>query len=252
MRPSTRMVVLGTRLWRPNVLGQSLALWLDADDITTITLNGSTVSEWRDKSGSSRHASQVEAASQPTYVTVDNRPVVYFNEKTLTTPEWAGSLNGINVFCVVRVVSEPTTFPVLFHKGPINAGTFLYINQSFSSMDLWRNIGNGASEAFFAQPAIGNRYIFNGEILPSSMSVYLDGVFVSGLSTLTANLDAVLPLTIGATENIIDAQFSEFIIVDNALATSNRQRLEGYLAHKWGLTANLPSDHPFKFSPPLV
>lgn len=24
------------------------------------------------------------------------------------------------------------------------------------------------------------------------------------------------------------------------------QKAEGYLAHKWGLTGNLPSDHPFK------
>lgn len=28
--------------------------------------------------------------------------------------------------------------------------------------------------------------------------------------------------------------------------TADRQRLEGYLAHKWGLTANLPSNHPYK------
>ena len=27
-----------------------------------------------------------------------------------------------------------------------------------------------------------------------------------------------------------------------------RQKIEGYLAHKWGLTANLPSAHPFKHS----
>jgi hypothetical protein len=26
----------------------------------------------------------------------------------------------------------------------------------------------------------------------------------------------------------------------------NRQKLEGYLAHKWGLGANLPVDHPYK------
>ena len=26
--------------------------------------------------------------------------------------------------------------------------------------------------------------------------------------------------------------------------------VEGYLAHKWGLTARLPSDHPYKSSAP--
>lgn len=30
------------------------ALWLDANDSSTITLNGSTVSQWRNKSGNDR------------------------------------------------------------------------------------------------------------------------------------------------------------------------------------------------------
>ena len=53
------------RLWRPIDLGSSLALWLDADDNNSIILNGSTASQWRDKSGNSRHANQSTAASQP-------------------------------------------------------------------------------------------------------------------------------------------------------------------------------------------
>jgi hypothetical protein len=31
---------------------------------------------------------------------------------------------------------------------------------------------------------------------------------------------------------------------------ADRQRHEGYLAHKWGLTANLPNDHPYKNNAP--
>ena len=52
--------------WTPaNLAG--LALWLDAADASTITLNGSNVSQWNDKSGNNRHASQAVAANQPTY-----------------------------------------------------------------------------------------------------------------------------------------------------------------------------------------
>ena len=32
--------------------------------------------------------------------------------------------------------------------------------------------------------------------------------------------------------------------------TSDREKLEGYLAHKWGLESNLPSTHPYKSSAP--
>ena len=31
---------------------------------------------------------------------------------------------------------------------------------------------------------------------------------------------------------------------------SNFEKIEGYLAHKWGLTANLPADHPYKINAP--
>jgi hypothetical protein len=42
----------------------------------------------------------------------------------------------------------------------------------------------------------------------------------------------------------------EILILNTLPDTTNRQRIEGYLAHKWGLTAKLPSDHPFKIVPP--
>jgi hypothetical protein len=47
------------------------------------------------------------------------------------------------------------------------------------------------------------------------------------------------------------ADVNEIIVVPSLLSDSDRQKLEGYLAHKWGLTANLPSDHPYKAAPPM-
>jgi hypothetical protein len=43
---------------------------------------------------------------------------------------------------------------------------------------------------------------------------------------------------------------AEMVIATTALSVDDRQRLEGYLAHKWGLTANLPPEHPYKTTPP--
>lgn len=45
--------------------GPSLALWLDASDAATFTLSGSEVTQWNDKSGNSRHASQGTSANRP-------------------------------------------------------------------------------------------------------------------------------------------------------------------------------------------
>jgi len=54
--------------------------------------------------------------------------------------------------------------------------------------------------------------------------------------------------------NTIDVPFSgviyEFVFCPTALSENDRQKVEGYLAHKWGLEANLPSDHPYKSTAP--
>ena len=39
---------------------------------------------------------------------------------------------------------------------------------------------------------------------------------------------------------------AELIVFNSVLSTSERQKIEGYLAHKWGLSSILPNTHPAK------
>jgi hypothetical protein len=45
---------------------------------------------------------------------------------------------------------------------------------------------------------------------------------------------------------------TEVVYTNTALSTTDRERLEGYLAWKWGLEANLPAGHPFRNITPTV
>jgi hypothetical protein len=49
-----------------------------------------------------------------------------------------------------------------------------------------------------------------------------------------------------------DGIYGEVIIIAGAISVSDRQKVEGYLAHKWGLEANLPVSHPYKSASPTV
>ncbi len=62
---ATRLISYGRGrpAWTPSLI--QTALWLDAADTNTITLNGSTVSQWNDKSGNGRNAVQATASNQP-------------------------------------------------------------------------------------------------------------------------------------------------------------------------------------------
>lgn len=43
---------------------------------------------------------------------------------------------------------------------------------------------------------------------------------------------------------------AEILIFADALVQADREKVEGYLAHKWGIAANLDAGHPYKSSPP--
>ena len=49
-----------------------------------------------------------------------------------------------------------------------------------------------------------------------------------------------------------DWGIGEFIVFDIQLSQEAQYMIEGYLAHKWNLVQDLPSDHPYKDFPPMV
>ncbi len=79
----------------------NLALWLDAADASTFTLDGSNnVEQWRDKSGGGRHVNQSTMANRPSYVTgvLNGLPVVrpdgindWLESDAQTAATWYGS-----------------------------------------------------------------------------------------------------------------------------------------------------------------
>ena len=264
MRNSTRMVVLGGRnLWTPATLGSSLALWQDAEDTASITLNGSTVSEWRDKRGNGMTFVQPTAANQPTYTAsaFAGKPGLTFggNQALIgTIPELANQKN-LNFFGVSIITSR--TVSVGFGSGGTSNPT---------SGIRWGLFGNGANVSYgIGWVGSGTTYLGNGLLLPASTpfqssyiktptnwNVFLNGTVISGSIADTTFPTGTYNTLIGAemtpTQYAASAVYGEFVITTGALSTANRQRLEGYLAHKWGLIADLPSGHPFKFTPPIA
>lgn len=49
-----------------------------------------------------------------------------------------------------------------------------------------------------------------------------------------------------------DTYVSEFLIYNVALTDTPRQKIEGYLAWKWGLQSSLPAGHPYKTAAPTA
>ena len=92
--------------------------------------------------------------------------------------------------------------------------------------------------------------------------LYIDGVLESSITVTigsTPSTQALVPANIGAyyTTNSgwirhTSMSLKSMIIGASELTAENRQKLEGWAAHKYGLTANLPIDHPYKILVPTI
>ena len=110
----------------------------------------------------------------------------------------------------------------------------------FGTANTWRILG-----VFFNKTGnqIGAR--INGENAFTPVNDYDN--------SLTPSLD--LRIMRNRTSIRLSGRMAEFFTVANVPGTggtdiSTFEKAEGYLAHKWGLTSNLPSDHPYKYIHP--
>ena len=75
-------------------------------------------------------------------------------------------------------------------------------------------------------------------------TAYNTNVTQSGLSTMGTG-----SIRLNDYQNNADSDWGEVIFTED-VTQSNSDNIEGYLAHKWGLTADLPSSHPYKTQAP--
>jgi hypothetical protein len=239
-----------------------LNLWLDASDASTITLNGSTVSQWNDKSGFGRNASQPVAASQPTYLSTgfNGKPTIQTDGADFL--EMGATALGRNVSgltcAIVGLHPIGAVFPQnaneIFISTPTSTSTRFSMtpNPTFATADTYSIAGRRLdADAFNAISTSTNSLANRGNPwIRIAQRAYSDGVanaWLNGLQTLingvvgtqgsgtTSDTDAArsaLFTGVGSLPN--GSQLSEVVLTHSTMTDSDRQKLEGYLAWKWG------------------
>jgi hypothetical protein len=244
-----------------------LVTWLDAADPegTGASLpTGTPLTTWVDKSFSSRSATAVGAT--PVYrASTSSNPDPYIDMSgagyySLASASQLPAVqsNYFSMFIVERIQggsyglltggsSAATNTNNVFSYIPLNLSG---VSWSFINNDL--NIVSGISS--FTNAAAQPTRIWSAAFTPSNRSVYLNGILM-GSNTANARLSSWSNATIGysAHANLYYiGQYKEFAMVLGEVSALNRQRMEGYLAWKWGLTAALPAGHPYKTLEPTT
>ena len=227
-------------------------LWLDAADATTIT-GTSSVTQWRDKSGNTRHMG------------VGSGTTSYSSSAIQLTNSYMFVTSAVNLTNVTVFIIAKTT-------GPHNQTVFIgrpNTNVDYNSLDGFGFYMDSTSGIrFYGQFPSGNSQfsvntstprLFSFKSTGTSVSGWYEGVSQSGATLSSTRTSTAQGFAIGAHwqggsyGNIIaNASLYEIIVYNSDVTDNQRQQIEGYLAWKWGLQGNLPSDHPYKTAAPQV
>ncbi len=229
------------------------SLWLDAQDQTAITDLLGAVSQWDDKSGNNYNATQSNVGRQPL---TGSSSLNGLNSLSLDGIDDFLEIshvfenNQVSFYCVFRT-SSPATNPlvgVLFstaESGGTSDGMALTLYNGIIEDGVHRLRSEGTSLG------AGSLFYLNGEEVGSGTKLYSsNSVSMFYFNAPTNGESSQAKTTIGTFTNSIfnaEADIGEIILVEGV---GRSRKVEGYLAWKWGLVADLPSGHPHKESPP--
>lgn len=231
-------------------------LWLDASDTTTITLSGSNVTQWRDKSGSNNHGTGV---NNPTYSN-GTMNFVHASQTCFTLPN--GALPSGNASCGYFVVFTNNDSSVGNAPSPLTDGTALIGGGQTEGWNAWEMWSRATQTLYWGvwYSAISTPYTTLNSNTIFSTQYNSNGGGANGIGTMVVNGTIVGsqtgwgPRTQTNNNNYVGSMYrgtayahsgtiSEVIVYSNALTTQQQQQIEGYLAQKWQFKNALPGGH---------
>jgi hypothetical protein len=249
--------------WTPTELGTDVVGWFDADDDTTITQVSGVVSAMASKA-SNFSASQGTAGFRPGYSATgrNGKPAILFdgtNDCLAFTPP-ASFPDGTEAYTMICVGYNDGTGVFTTYNGKT---IFQYGSGTSVLRGIDRN-GTGSAAANVDDTYVNNVGDWDAKdamVLVEKAAgasalatVYVNdnatGTGTTGAGSLSASAGRIGANVVQTTTAFWPGSIQEILVINRVLTTTERQKMFGYLAHKWGLTALLPADHPYKSAPP--
>lgn len=246
------LLVTSYRIPFLRTIGEGLVLWLDASDTSSMTVSSGIISEWRDKSGLHNHAKGVNS---PMLIanSINTCQAVVSTENQYFTGQLSITGDTLTVFAVAqtsrplgdgnlgndqRLVSLANgSFPDYGREYGRQDGVIALFNQkNTSTIASWRVTGPIAGNTISTNvpfQAVSkydgtNGYLWKNGVqgdAPSSSSSGTFGITTYGIGNCPT-----------PTEEYWVGSIGEIVIYNRALSESDQQKVEGYLATKWGLS----------------
>jgi hypothetical protein len=229
-------------------------LWLDGADRGSMVFSGSTITQWNDKSGNEKNATIASGRIGATYSS--GLKCVYFQSASVGyQTSYPANPTNETMFVVANIDSPSST----------NNNTLICGQRGARSLGVgWNNSGDATLCAYLnsgvawrvstpsGSYAAGTTGLITGQVSGgTSLSIAMNGAtFSTGIEGgFYPNTTTHLGVDTTSTGFYYKGFVMEILFYNSVLNPSQRQQVEGYLAHKWGLTTPIPSTHPFKSFP---
>lgn len=248
--------LVGGAPWLPTDIA-TIEGWWKADSIYGLE-DGAKVSTWLDSSGNGNHAAQSTTARQPLFVKnqINGYPVVNFTQASTQYLQYSFTPLLSSDFTLVMVDYRPsgsinTSYALGNNNLAGNASSTLQLGYSTSSVLRFRF----GSPATTLDGTAGTANQYNITIARLEQAVgrneYVNGSSAGSNTTTTAiTAGDIGYIGRGDTGGYLQGSLAEVIVFSGALSTGDREKVEGYLAEKYGVRANLPGGHTYKSSLP--
>lgn len=242
-------------------------LWLDAADPNgnSDPFTGSNLSVWRDKSGNGYDATMNTGATVAySSNALNGKPSLQFVPTTtmaarVPTNTFSSAFTlfvvfqktGINGFSDTLVTRTQGDMPALFDMYTTNGVTSRFLGSG--KTDTCASYTTQDEVFRSTTPMI---YSAAADVLSATWHEFQNGRQTQNLVASGTSMcgDAATHVYIGTrdgNDTSMTGNISEIIMYNAPLSGPDRQKIEGYLARKWGLRSSLPADHPYLMIPPL-
>lgn len=280
----------GRRLWTPANLSVRPSIWLNDQGQVTDAGSGAC-SQWNDISGNNFHFKQTTSANRPLIVSggLNGRRTIRFdgtNDLLYTTVSATASLTSsvgaLTEFLVYKKlatdagVSRIVTFvPVSVVGGPLSRHSIACSGTAGGEANKTRGSARreraDAAVTLTQGTSLGTAWqvvMFN--VVYPDRDGFLDingandqqNLTFTSAGSLTDSNASSSAFAIGGTPGVqgddptttnpADVEIAERIFVLGNPSQADKDRVFGYLHHRWGLATNLGSTHPYRYAPPYA
>ena len=225
---------------------QGCAVWFDAYDSTTVTVSGSNVISWRSK-GYSPIEATASGALRPTYSNyTPGNPGLYFNgaNKMTTGGATYGTSGTTWITASIETVRVTADAAVVLATLSGSSGAERSVRYNVNVGDA--NIYTINSSVIRQLTGNNTRGIRGFRDTAASFTAHVNGTATTTNTAVTYQPAVNQGFQLGQWNIAYLTGFVfECIVYDTALSLSDYQKVEGYLAWKWGFQASLAAGHPY-------